>query len=136
MEILQNALLFTIRDTLNISMVEDRNPLKKSFTSKIMLDCKMFFIVSNRALLMRFTKDFLFEDNPDNDTLIDISKEMANITIGKAKVLYEESGSILQLGIPEFIGNKIIGNYNKCIGYKSGKMRCSIYEINLGGIYG
>lgn len=129
MDILQEALLCAIRDSLDISMVEDKVPLKKSFTSKIRLDSKIFYIVVNKALLLRFAMDFLGEKNPNDATLIDISKEMANLAIGKAKVLYEESGSILKLGIPEFVGNKIIEKYNRRIGYKSGKMRCSIYEV-------
>ncbi|RDU57305.1 chemotaxis protein CheX [Helicobacter sp. MIT 99-5507] len=129
MEILQKALLCAIKDTLNVSMIEDKIPLKRAFVSKIRLDSRTFYIATNKALLLKFALDFLNEENPSNDTLIDISKEMANIAIGKAKVLYEESGIVLKLGIPEFIGNKIINNYNKCIGYKSQNMRCSIYEI-------
>lgn len=129
MEILQKALLCAIKDTLNVSMIEDKFPLNKAFTSRIRLDSRTFFIVTNKPLLLKFALDFLNEDNPNNDTLIDISKEMANITIGKAKVLYEESGIVLKLGIPEFIGNKTIDNYNGRIGYRSKNMRCSIYEI-------
>ena len=129
MEILQKALLCALKDTLSISMVEDRIPLNRAFTSKISLDSRTLYIVTNKALLLKFALDFLNEKNPNEATLIDISKEIANITIGKAKVLYEENGMILKLGIPEFIGNKIINHYNKSIGYKSQNMRCSIYEI-------
>ncbi len=129
MEILQDALLFTIKNTMNIPMVIDKYPLKKSFISKIMLDSKTFFIVCNKPLLMQFAKDFLLENDPSDEILIDIAKEISNMIIGKVKVLYEESGNILKLGIPEFIGNKMVLNYSKCIGYRSGNMRCSVYEI-------
>ncbi|RAX51789.1 hypothetical protein CCY99_08290 [Helicobacter sp. 16-1353] len=131
MEILQLALLNTLKETLNISMIEEKKPLSRSMSSRINLDSKIFVIVANKPLLRLFAKDFLHETNPNEEILIDISKEITNLIIGKAKVLYANNGKTLKLGIPEFLGNKAISNYNKAIHYKYKDIRCSIYEVNL-----
>ncbi|RDU64103.1 hypothetical protein [Helicobacter sp. MIT 14-3879] len=129
MKTLQNALIEAIRESMGIMLKKDNKLLKKAFSSKITLDNKNFIIVINKPLLEKFALDFLDIVNPNDDILIDIAKEIANLIIGKAKVLYENSGSIFKLGIPEFIGYKVIKNYNNVLSYKYKNMRCSIYEV-------
>lgn len=104
MNILQNALVCAIKESMGFDLAQDSMPLETAYSSKITLENKHFIISMNKPLLARFAKDFLDSPNPSNDTMIDIAKELANLILGKAKVLFEESGHILKLGIPEFIG--------------------------------
>lgn len=129
MNILQNALICAIKESLGFDLEQDSAPPKSAFSSKITLENKHFIISMNKPLLARFAKDFLDSPNPSNDTMIDIAKELANLILGKAKVLFEESGHILKLGIPEFIGWEYISNYENAFSYKFEDMKICIYEM-------
>lgn len=129
MNVLQNALICAIKESLGFDLVQDSTPPETGFSSKIALENKNFIISMNKPLLMRFAKDFLDSPNPGNDTMIDIAKELANLILGKAKVLFEDSGKILKLGIPEFIGWEYISNYENAFSYKFDDMKICIYEM-------
>lgn len=129
MNTLQNALVYTIKESMGFDLKQDSTPLKSAFSSKISLEDKTFIIAINEALLLQFAKDFLDSSNPSKDTLIDIAKEIANLILGKAKVLFEENGTILQLGIPEFIGWEYISNYKSVFSYTHNDMKICIYEM-------
>lgn len=132
MNILQSAIFGALKESLGISLVPDSTPPKSAFSSRITLEDKIFIISINKPLLTRFAKDFLESPNPSNDTMIDIAKELANLILGKAKVLFEEKGEILKLGIPEFIGWEYIDDYANALSYKSGDMKICIYEMKNG----
>lgn len=129
MDTLQNALVCAIKESMGVDMVKDSTPPKSAFSSRIALSNKTFIISMNKPLLTRFAKDFLDSPNPSNDEMIDIAKELANLILGKAKVLFSEKGEILKLGIPEFIGWEYIGDYANAFSYKSGAMKICIYEM-------
>lgn len=129
MNILQNALICAIKESMGFDLTQDSEPPKSAFSSKITLENKHFIISMNKPLLVRFATDFLDSPNPSNDTLIDIAKELANLILGKAKVLFEDSGKILKLGIPEFIGWEYISNYENAFSYKFDDMKICIYEM-------
>lgn len=129
MQILQEALLVALQESIDVTMQEDTKALLPPFASKITLDLEAFVIVMNRELLLRFASDFLNENNPDEIVLIDIAKEVTNLIIGKAKVLYEEKGRILKLGIPESFDNDRVESYKKALHFRHGNMRCSIYKL-------
>lgn len=129
MDIIKSALVLTIENTLGITLKPTNYILKKSFSSQINLGEYSFIVVINKALLYKFALDFLNDKTPNLDTIKDISQEMANLIIGKAKVLFEENGNTFKLGTPLFIGNQAIKDYNKSIHYKLSKFRCSIYKV-------
>lgn len=129
MNILQNALVCVIKESLGFDLEQDSTPLETAFSSKIALENKNYIISMNKPLLTRFAKDFLDSPNPSNDTMVDIAKELANLILGKAKVLFEEDGHILKLGIPEFLGWEYISNYKNAFSYKFDDMKICIYEM-------
>ena len=130
MDTLKLALILTIENTLGITLKQTDFMLKKSFSSQIILGSYSFIVVINKALLNKFAFDFLDDKNPNFDTIRDISKEITNLIIGKAKVLFEEKGDIFKLGTPSFIGNQVIKNYNESVHCKFSKFRCSIYKVH------
>lgn len=129
MDIFKLALIITIENTLGITLKHTNLILKKSFASSITLGEQSLVVVINKALLYRFALDFLDDENPNIDTIKDISKEMTNLIIGKAKVLFEERGENFKLGTPLFIGNQVIKGYNQSVHCKFSKFRCSVYKV-------
>ncbi|MGX2982354.1 hypothetical protein [Helicobacter sp. 23-1045] len=124
------------------------------FASKISLGEMEFIIAPNKALLEYFAESFLdfaldsadsavdsaldsapdsaldsADSAPDKSTLSDIAKEIANLIVGKAKVLFEEQGQILKLGIPQFLENAEIPAGCDIFAYKYEKMKIVIYQI-------
>jgi CheY-specific phosphatase CheX len=50
---------------------------------------------------------FLFEENPDAETLEDLIKEISNIIVGKAKLHASQSGLSFTIKTPQFLGANI-----------------------------
>ena len=64
-----------------------------------------FFLCMREPLLQILSQKLLLEDNPCQDTLIDLLNESANLIVGHAKVLWEEAeGAELSLTTPEYQG--------------------------------
>jgi hypothetical protein len=61
-----------------------------------------FKLVSSKELLKEVSSVMLFEDDPDEATLIDMASEVTNLVVGNAKVLVEDvRKKALKLSIPE-----------------------------------
>ena len=61
------------------------------------------YIASDAKFMQRVSKLFLEEDESDEQTLIDMSLETANLIVGSAKVIAEDSdGSSYTIGTPIF----------------------------------
>lgn len=129
MDILQRALVEAIEESMGFTLIKDSVTLRRAFCASITLDSKNYVIILNKAILKRFCLDFLGISEPQEEELVDITKEISNIIAGKAKVLYEESGTIFKLGIPKFIGYGFSGVCKVAFGYRYKNMRCSIYEV-------
>ncbi len=64
-----------------------------------------FFLCMGEPLLKILSQKLLYEENPCQDTLIDLLNESANLIVGNAKVLWEEAeGAELMLTTPEYQG--------------------------------
>ena len=89
---------------------EQREQLSEIYTTQITINHEgkeyQFFICMGEKMLKTLSQHLLFEDNPDQETLIDLLNESANLIIGNAKVLWEESdaGVNLKLTTPEYQG--------------------------------
>lgn len=129
MDLLKMALVMTMEDTLGITLKQTKTVLKKSFSSTITLGDYSLIVTINKALLKKFAQDFLDDKNPDPDTIKDMSQEITNLIIGKAKVLFEENGDIMRLGTPLFIGSRVISEYSDALHFRVSKFRCSIYKV-------
>jgi CheY-specific phosphatase CheX len=98
-------------NTLEISCrVEEKERLSDIYTTQIGIshndEAYYFFIGMGENMLKILSSKLLFEEEPDQETMIDLLNESANLIIGNAKVLWEESeeGVVLQLTTPEYQG--------------------------------
>ncbi len=88
----------------------ENEQLEDIYTTMITISKKdkaySFFLCMGEPMLKRLSSHLLFEDNPDQDTIIDLLNESANLIIGNAKVLWEEEEHAvnLQLTTPEYQG--------------------------------
>jgi hypothetical protein len=60
------------------------------------------YIASDSNFMQRVSKLFLEEDDSDEETLIDMTLETANLIIGSAKVIAEESENPYTISTPHF----------------------------------
>lgn len=59
----------------------------------------------NKESLVKMAYLFLFEENPDEATLTDLIKEIANLIVGKAKVIAAAGGLNFDISTPDFISD-------------------------------
>ncbi len=109
---------FTISATENFFLhtlqmqakVEARDSAEEIYTTLITLCSEdveyHFFLCMHESMLQKMAAELLFEDNPDQDTMIDLLNESANLIIGNAKVLWEESEPKIELKLttPQYQG--------------------------------
>ena len=62
----------------------------------------------NKKSLTRMAFLFLFEENPDEKALEDLIKEIANLIVGKAKVIAQEKSLAFDIGTPEFLAQDAV----------------------------
>ena len=90
--------------------MEEKKDLHEIYTTQIGINHAgvehQFFLGMGENILKILSSHLLYEDYPDQETLIDLLNESANLIIGNAKVLWEESenGVELQLTTPEYQG--------------------------------
>lgn len=103
MEILKKSFL-EVMQTLNTSLHPHPTPLTQGYLASIKLNDATIYILASTPLLTLLAQNLLFEDNPDAATLQDMAKELANLIVGKAKVLSQESGQTASISTPLFCG--------------------------------
>ena len=103
MEILKKSFL-EVMQTLNVSLHPHLTPLTQGYLASIKLNDATIYILASTPLLTLLAQNLLFEDNPDAATLQDMTKELANLIVGKAKVLSQESGQTASISTPLFCG--------------------------------
>lgn len=78
-----------------------------------------------RPTLKKFSQILLFEEDPDETTLIDMAKECANFIVGHAKMIAHDNGEAFKMGLPESVGLRILERsdnrllfkvFNRCMG--------------------
>ena len=103
MEILKKSFL-EVMQTLNVSLHPHLTPLTQGYLASIKLNDATIYILASTPLLTLLAQNLLFEDNPDVATLQDMTKELANLIVGKAKVLSQEKGQAASISTPLFCG--------------------------------
>ena len=103
MEILKKSFL-EVMQTLNTSLHPHPTPLTQGYLASIKLNDTTIYILASTPLLTLLAQNLLFEDNPDAATLQDMTKELANLIAGKAKVLSQASGQTASISTPLFCG--------------------------------
>jgi len=91
---------FTLDDTLlDTTMIITYIDINPTIGGKYRI-----YLASDTKFMQKISKLFLEEDNSDEETLIDMTLETANLIIGSAKVLSEEMRkNIFTIDTPHFI---------------------------------
>ena len=86
--------------------IREDEHLHRGFVAKIDVkrdsDLPIVFICSD-PFLKEAANIMLFEENPDFDTLKDIACEIANLCVGRAKVIAEGDNEHFDISTPEFL---------------------------------
>ena len=101
LEILEKSFL-EVMQTLNASLHPHSTPLTQGHLASIKLNDTTIYILASTPLLTLLAQNLLFEDNPDAATLQDMTKELANLIVGKSKVLSQASGPATSISTPLF----------------------------------
>lgn len=129
MEIIHNSFFDVVQNSINKTPSDSIMPLKRGYLSKISMlgTHNDVFLVFNKAFLRIFCASFLGDDNPDEQTLEDMAKELANLVVGRAKVMTQELGKKFNISTPDYLGHRLLKNYDHGLHFRLGAGRCSIY---------
>ena len=58
------------------------------------------FFTFNKKTLAKLVQDYMFEDSPDEETIVDFSCEMANLIVGTAKVFANDDNHMIDISTP------------------------------------
>jgi chemotaxis protein CheY-P-specific phosphatase CheC len=109
-EAIKEATKYFCKDILDFEISEGKSIGNDFYGASIPIyedgketDWYLFF---KKESLNEVAKVLLFEDNLSEDDLDDLLKEIANLIIGKAKVILEEKNkqNNYKIGTPEFLG--------------------------------
>jgi len=95
--IIQASENFCIHQIREPHEINDGKIEKRTLIAYIDIDAKdglkhRVYVASDKNFMQRVSKLFLEEDESDEETLIDMTLETANLIIGSAKVIAEEVG--------------------------------------------
>ncbi|PAF48893.1 chemotaxis protein CheX [Helicobacter sp. 12S02232-10] len=129
MQIIHKSFFDVIQKSINMTPQDSIMPLKKGYLSSIeMLESGIVvYLAFNKAFLKIMCKHFLSEEQPSEEMLIDMAKELANLTTGRAKVIVQEKGGSFSISTPKYLGIKCIKNYDKGLHFRLKNGRCSIF---------
>ncbi|BBG65383.1 hypothetical protein NNO_0680 [Hydrogenimonas sp.] len=81
-----------------------------------------------RPTLKLVSKILLFEDDPDEESLKDLTSELANFIVGHAKMLASDRNIPCRIETPEFAGVGPLQNGEETILFKTGN-RCIALQV-------
>lgn len=132
MEIVIQSFIDTIQTTTGITPVQTLEGITHGYCSKISTDRANFYFCSDLNFLYFLSRSILCESNPQEEELYDLCKEIANLVIGKAKVLYSQQNIQISIGTPSFMGeNSISQNGLEGMYFAVECGKCSIYKEEL-----
>jgi len=107
-EVIREAYKQSFKQTLGIDLIETENGVESGYLSSIKAikngDEEEILFVFSKDMLLTVSNILLFEDNPCENTLADLTKELANIVVGVAKVIGGERGVEFDISTPTFLG--------------------------------
>lgn len=129
MELIQESFSDIIEKSLGKKVRETKIPLKRGYMSKISMIGEQtdVFMVFNKTFLTIASQELLFEENPDEQTLEDMARELANLSIGRAKVIAQEQNRNFNISTPTYLGHRIIKTSEQSFHFRLQGGRCSIY---------
>ncbi|OBV30039.1 chemotaxis protein CheX [Helicobacter sp. CLO-3] len=136
MEIIKESFFEVIKKSIGVEPEESIIPLKRGYLASIEMvgSGVEVFLVFNKPFLKIMCHHFLGDDDPTPESLEDMAREVANLTVGHAKVIAQEHNKSFNISTPEFLGIRTISNYNHGIHFRlSGVGHCSIFMRNKAG---
>lgn len=126
MELFRASFIEVVEKTIEMVPCDTFNSLKEGYISSVELleTGKKVYIVANKEFLVLLSKKMIFEDNPDQETLEDLTKEFANLVVGHAKMIAEEKGEMFHISTPIYYGVSAVGEYSKAIHFKIDNTKC------------
>lgn len=107
-EVIKEAYKQSFKNTFEIDLLESEEGIFEGYVSSIKaikngIEEEIFFIFSKEMLLC-VSGILLMDHNPDENTLGDLCKELANIVVGVAKVVASDMGIDFHISTPTFLG--------------------------------
>ncbi|TLD97506.1 chemotaxis protein CheX [Helicobacter jaachi] len=129
MDIIHSSFFDIVQNSISKTPHDSIMPLKKGYLSKISMlgTHNDVFLLFNKAFLRIFCADFLGDKNPSEQSLEDMARELANLVVGRAKVMTQELGKNFNISTPEYLGYRLIKNYDHGLHFRLSRGRCSIY---------
>lgn len=129
MDIIHNSFFDVVQKSISKTPHDSIMPLKRGYLSRISMvgTRNDVFLLFNKAFLRIFCVEFLGEENPSEQALEDMAKELANLVVGRAKVMTQELGKHFNISTPEYLGHRLIKNYDHGLHFRLKQGRCSIY---------
>lgn len=129
METIRESFAEVVANSIGINPEESIMPLKDGYLATInMLETPhQVLLMFNEEFLRVMCREFLGEDNPSSGDLVDMAKELANLTVGHAKVLAQKKNENFKISTPKFLGVTSIENYNHGLHFRLEDGRCSIF---------
>ncbi len=129
MDIIHRSFFDIVQKSINKIPTDSIMPLKKGYLSRIsMIGTRNdVFLLFDKVFLRIFCEEFLGEHNPDEQALEDMAKELANLTVGRAKVMAQELGKSFNISTTEFLGHRLIKNHDHGLHFRLDNGHCSIY---------
>lgn len=115
--IIEEALQRTFHDIFGGELKRDSHPIKLGYVSQIPIthqqQTSYVHFIFKKELLVDVSSILLMDDHPDEDTLQDLTKELANLVVGCAKVMVSDKKESVDMGTPTFISHtKFDGRYD------------------------
>lgn len=130
MEVIKESFFEVIKDSISVEVEESIIPLKKGYLTSIEMigrDTNVL-LVFNKPFLKTMCLHFLDDSTPSDDALEDMARELANLTVGHAKVIAQKRNTSFNISTPEFLGIRVIKNYDQGIHFRLQSLgHCSIF---------
>ncbi|MDL0079451.1 MULTISPECIES: chemotaxis protein CheX [Helicobacter] len=130
MEVIKESFFEVIKDSISVEVEESIIPLKKGYLTSIEMIGRgtNVLLVFNKPFLKTMCLHFLDDSTPSDDALEDMARELANLTVGHAKVIAQKRNTSFNISTPEFLGIRVIKNYDQGIHFRlQGLGHCSIF---------
>lgn len=130
-EIIEKSFFRSFRETLGIDITSCDELLKIGYISEIEIEGERnssIYLVFEKELLIKASNIMLLDDNPDENTIVDLSKELTNIVVGLSKVIASDRNIHYDISTPNFLGEReFTQTYNSALCFKHEDKKCAAY---------
>lgn len=132
MDIFAQSFIETIKNTTSLIPHLIQTGIHAGYCSKISTQSEHFYFCFDSSFLTAISTYMLFDENPSEGDMQDLSKEIANLVIGHAKVLLQKQDIHIQITTPEFLGEITLQTSSlKGIHFAVEEGKCSMYKESV-----